>query len=118
MTKTSERPRTGQSLIKALMLLLPLTMPCPAFGSSVEGYVKKFAYSGSRVFVWVDSSRQGASCSTAGAGDRYELDQGNAGQGQLAILLTAYSMRQKIFISGTNACLIDTETVGYAETRP
>lgn len=70
------------------------------------------------MFVWIDSARQGASCSSPGAGDRYELDQGAAGQSQLAILLSAYGMRQRVLISGTNGCPIDTETVGYAETRP
>ncbi|WP_125996390.1 hypothetical protein [Sphingomonas sp. S-NIH.Pt15_0812] len=95
-----------------------MILPNAATASSAEGLIKRFGYSGSRVFVWIDTTRNGASCNTPGAGDRYELDQGSAGQSQMAILLTAYSSKQRVFVSGTNACPSDTETIGYAETRP
>lgn len=87
--------------------------------SSIAGYVKKVAYTGSRVFVWIDASRDGASCNTPGAGDRYELNGGTAeGQTQLSIILTAQAIHKSVFLSGTNACPSDTETIGYLEVQP
>lgn len=107
-----------RALISGLVAGL-LVFGAQAQASSADGYVKRVAYTGARVFVWVDAVRDGASCNTPGAGDRYELNGGTAeGQTQLAIILAAQAMGKRVFLSGTNACPTDTETIGYMQTQP
>lgn len=101
----------------AVAITLGLTNQANA--SSVSGYISKTAYTGSRVFVWVNGNRDGASCNTPGAGQRYELDGSNpVGQTQISMILTAKASHQAIYISGTNGCPTDTELIGYLETLP
>lgn len=103
----------------ATIAAMTLGLSYQANASSVSGYISKTAYTGSRVFVWVNGTRNGASCNTPGAGQRYELDGSNTlGQTQIALILTAEALHQAIFISGTNGCPTDTELIGYAETLP
>lgn len=105
--------------MKMVVALCLLALGTQAQASSAVGYVRQVGYSGSRVFVWIDAPRDGPSCNTPGAADRYELDGGTAaGQTQLSIILTALALRRTLLVSGTNSCPNDTETIGYVESRP
>lgn len=100
-------------LFIALAVALSVTATSASASDQGPGYVTTVQFVGSRVLFYVDAPRTARpACDCCG---RWEIDGSSAaGQSQLAILLTAYALHNRVQIYGTGTCVAgsnDTEGV-------
>lgn len=88
--------------------------------SNVSATVTAVSGENGAFFVYVSAASGGTipSCATSGS-NRYAINPSTAsGAAQIAVALTAYTTKSKVFIAGTGKCTIwpDTEDVNYLST--